>query len=134
VGTVSEHELVMTPPADAAVRYAEASGDMNPIHTDAEAAREAGLPGPILHGLYTMAQVARAAAASAGTGAFGVRRLSVDFRAVAFPEEELRIAARPAGERDGRAVVALSARQSGRRVVRNAEAEVETAREVDAAA
>ena len=43
------------------MRYAGASGDFNPIHIDEEFARQVGLPGRILHGLYTMAQVARAA-------------------------------------------------------------------------
>ena len=37
------------------MRYAEASGDLNPIHTDPEAARAAGLPGIILHGTCTLA-------------------------------------------------------------------------------
>lgn len=46
--------------ADQAVRYASASGDYMPIHLDDEAARAAGLPGPILHGLCTMAFCARA--------------------------------------------------------------------------
>ena len=41
-------------------RYAGASGDFNPIHLDDEFARSVGLPGRILHGLYTMALVARA--------------------------------------------------------------------------
>ena len=42
------------------VRYAGASGDFNPIHIDEEFAQQVGLPGRILHGLWTMAQVARA--------------------------------------------------------------------------
>ncbi len=41
-------------------RYAEASGDMNPIHTDPNVAKAAGLPDVILHGLCTMAFAARA--------------------------------------------------------------------------
>jgi acyl dehydratase len=45
---------------DQAVRYAPASGDFNPIHLDERAARSAGLPGTILHGLCTMAFCARA--------------------------------------------------------------------------
>ena len=42
------------------VRYAEASGDHNPIHQDDEIARSVGLPGVIAHGMYTMALAARA--------------------------------------------------------------------------
>ena len=48
------------------VRYAGASGDFNPIHLDDEFAQLVGLPGRILHGLWTMAQVARATTESAG--------------------------------------------------------------------
>lgn len=42
------------------VRYAEASGDGNPIHQDESVARSVGLPGVIAHGMYTMALAARA--------------------------------------------------------------------------
>ena len=36
------------------VAYADASGDQNPIHQDAAAARSAGLPDVIAHGMWTM--------------------------------------------------------------------------------
>ena len=36
------------------VRYADASGDQNPIHQSDEAALAAGLPGVIAHGMWTM--------------------------------------------------------------------------------
>ncbi|MGB0101289.1 MAG: MaoC/PaaZ C-terminal domain-containing protein, partial [Nocardioides sp.] len=42
------------------VRYAEASGDHNPIHQDEAVALSVGLPGVIAHGMYTMALAARA--------------------------------------------------------------------------
>lgn len=44
---------------DQAVRYAAASGDLNPIHTDEAVAVRAGLPRTILHGLCTLALAAR---------------------------------------------------------------------------
>ncbi|HEY5652216.1 MAG TPA: MaoC family dehydratase [Acidimicrobiia bacterium] len=44
------------------VKYAAATGDWNPIHWDHQAAREAGLPGTIVHGLLMTAWMARAAA------------------------------------------------------------------------
>ena len=50
----------VTPDKYLTVRYAGASGDFNPIHIDEEFATQVGLPGRILHGLWTMAQVARA--------------------------------------------------------------------------
>jgi acyl dehydratase len=36
------------------VAYADASGDQNPIHQDAEQARAVGLPDVIAHGMWTM--------------------------------------------------------------------------------
>jgi acyl dehydratase len=45
------------------VRYAEASGDDNPIHQDESVAASVGLPGVIAHGMYTMALAARAVTA-----------------------------------------------------------------------
>ena len=44
------------------VRYAEASGDHNPIHQDEQVATSVGLPGVIAHGMYTLALAARAVA------------------------------------------------------------------------
>jgi acyl dehydratase len=41
------------------VRYAGASGDFNPIHTDPEFAKKVGLDGTIAHGMYVMAQVSK---------------------------------------------------------------------------
>lgn len=41
------------------VRYAGASGDFNPIHTDPDFAKKVGLDGTIAHGMYVMAQVGR---------------------------------------------------------------------------
>lgn len=40
---------------DQTYRYAQASGDHNPIHVDENMAKMAGLPGIIVHGLCTMA-------------------------------------------------------------------------------
>ncbi|WP_193612875.1 MaoC/PaaZ C-terminal domain-containing protein [Nocardioides lijunqiniae] len=45
---------------DDLVRYAQASGDHNPIHQDEAVALSVGLPGVIAHGMYTMALAARA--------------------------------------------------------------------------
>jgi len=43
------------------VRYAGATGDWNPIHWDHDAARAAGLPGIVVHGLLMMSWLAQAA-------------------------------------------------------------------------
>src|SRR5919106_6668597 len=82
-------ELHVTPDAGLTRRYAEASGDPNPIHVDEEFAKKVGLPGVILHGLYSMAQVARAHTAVAGGDPRALKRLAVQFRGVGFPEQEI---------------------------------------------
>jgi acyl dehydratase len=46
--------------ADQTWRYAEASGDPMPIHTDEEFAKAMGFPGIIIHGLCTMAFTSQA--------------------------------------------------------------------------
>jgi acyl dehydratase len=48
------------------VRYAGASGDFNPIHWSDRAARDAGLPDVIAHGMFTMATAARVVTAWCG--------------------------------------------------------------------
>jgi acyl dehydratase len=60
------------------VRYAAASGDHNPIHTEEEIALAVGLPGVIAHGMYTLALAARSADAWAG-GPGRVRDLGAKF-------------------------------------------------------
>jgi acyl dehydratase len=104
-------------------RYAGASGDFNPIHIDEEFARAVGLPGRILHGLWTMAQVARAETEAAG-GPQHLKRLSVQFRGMGVPEQEV-IVSGTVREVDGdRAIVDTVAEQDGKQIIRNAEAEL----------
>ncbi len=117
-------ELRVTPDRYLTVRYAGASGDFNPIHIDEDFAKQAGLPGRILHGLWTMAQVARAQT-EAGGGPESLKRLSVQFRGVGLPEHEIVITGEVTRVEDRRAVVATVAEQDGNRIVRNAEAEIE---------
>jgi acyl dehydratase len=117
-------EMKVTPDAELTKRYAAASGDPNPIHTDEEFARNVGLPGCILHGLYSMAQVARANTAAAGGDPRNLKRLSVQFRGLGFPEQEITVTGTVKEERDGRLVVDTVAEQSGNAIIRNAEAEI----------
>ena len=115
-------ELRVTPDRYLTVRYAGASGDFNPIHIDEDFARQVGLPGRILHGLYTMAQVARAATA-AGGGPASLRRLDVQFRGMGMPEQELVVSGTVQEVRDdGVAVVELHCEQNGKRIIRAGEA------------
>jgi acyl dehydratase len=105
-------------------RYAGASGDFNPIHLDAEFARQVGLPGNILHGLYTMAQVARGMVAAAGGDPRSLRRLKVQFRGMALPEQEIVVKGTVRSAEDGRVVIETVAEQAGTQIIRNAEAEL----------
>jgi len=118
-------ELRTTPDRFLTVRYAGASGDYNPIHIDEEFARQVGLPGRILHGLYTMAQVARAQTEAAG-GPEKLKRLAVQFRGMGLPEQEITVSGTVREVRDGVAVVDTVAEQSGKQIIRNAEAELAT--------
>jgi acyl dehydratase len=119
-------ELRVTPDRYLPHRYAGASGDFNPIHLDAEFARSVGLPGNILHGLYGMALVARAATAAAGGDPRALRRLSVQFRGMGVPEREIAVTGtvREVDADGGRAVVALEASQEGSRIIRRGQAEI----------
>jgi acyl dehydratase len=107
-------DLKVTPDRYLPHRYAGASGDFNPIHIDAEFAKNVGLPGNILHGLYSMAQVARANAAAAGGDPRALRRLEVQFRGMGVPEQEITITTAPDGT--------VEATQGDNRLVRRGKA------------
>jgi acyl dehydratase len=70
------------------VQYAGASGDYNPLHTDATYAQEvAGYPGVFAHGMLTMGMTGRAVTDWVGDGqltAYGVR-----FTSQVWPGERL---------------------------------------------
>ena len=118
-------ELKVTPDKYLPYRYAGASGDFNPIHLDPEFAKQVGLPSNILHGLYSMAQVARACTQAAGGDPRSLRRLSVQFRGMGLPEQEI-VVTGTVRERDGKGVVIeTEATQAGNGIVRNAEADLE---------
>jgi len=117
-------EVRVVPDKYVTVRYAGASGDFNPIHIDEEFARSVGLPGRILHGLWTMAQVARAQTEAAG-GPEHLKRLSVQFRGMGVPEQELLVSGTVREADDGRVVIDTVAEQAGKQIVRNAEAELQ---------
>lgn len=75
---------------DQTYRYAEASGDHNPIHLDENVARMAGLPGIINHGMCTMAIAVKGAVNGlAGGDPTRVKRVSVRFSKPVLPGQEL---------------------------------------------
>jgi acyl dehydratase len=118
-------ELRVTPDKYLPHRYAGASGDFNPIHIDKEFATAVGLPSNILHGLYGMAQVARAMQRAGGGDPRALKRLSVQFRGMGFPEQEIVVTGTVRSVSGGRAVIETEAAQGENRIIRNAEAEVE---------
>ena len=118
-------ELRVTPDRYLPHRYAGASGDFNPIHIDPQFAQEVGLPSNILHGLYSMAQVARACTNAAGGDPRALRRLSVQFRGMGFPEHEMTITGSERQGAEGPTVVDVIAEQGGNQIIRNAEAELD---------
>jgi acyl dehydratase len=105
-------------------RYAGASGDFNPIHIDKEFATAVGLPSNILHGLWMMAQVARAHTQAAGGDPRALRKLSAQFRGMGFPEQELIVTGTVAEADNDKLVVDTVAEQSGNQIIRNASAEL----------
>jgi acyl dehydratase len=117
-------QLSITPDKYLTNRYAGASGDFNPIHIDEEFARAVGLPGRILHGLWTMAQVARAQTEAAG-GPATLKRLAVQFRGMGVPEQEVLVSGTVRESSDGHIVIDTVAEQAGKQIIRNAEAELE---------
>jgi acyl dehydratase len=117
-------DLAVTPDRYLTYRYAGASGDFNPIHIDDEFARSVGLPGRILHGLWSMAQVARAQTEAAG-GPERLKRLSVQFRGMGVPEQEVVVTSTVREVSDGVAIVDAEARQGDTRIVRRGIAEID---------
>jgi acyl dehydratase len=119
-------EVRVTPDKYLTARYAGASGDFNPIHIDEDFAKAVGLPGRILHGLWTMAQVARAQTEAAG-GPEHLKRLVVQFRGMGVPEQEVIVTGTVREASDGKVIVDTVAEQAGKQIIRNAEAELELA-------
>jgi acyl dehydratase len=116
-------ELKVTPDPYLTIRYAGASGDFNPIHIDERFANQVGLPGRILHGLWMMAEVARAHTDAAG-GPEKLRRLSVQFRGMGQLDQEIVISGNVTEVSDGVATVESEAVQAGKRIIRNGVAEI----------
>jgi len=101
------------------VRYAEASGDHNPIHVDEEVALAVGLPGVIAHGMYTLGLLARAVAS--WSGGAEVVDLGAKFTApVVVPEGdgvEVRVSGTVRSVEDGLATLALEVTCAGAKVL-----------------
>jgi acyl dehydratase len=115
-------ELKVTPDKYLPHRYAGASGDFNPIHIDKELATAVGLPTNILHGLWSLSQVQRAAINAAGGDPTKLKSLSAQFRGMGVPEQEITVTGEVTAVDGGEATIALEAEQDGTRIIRNATA------------
>jgi acyl dehydratase len=120
---VAERVLHVDP--DQTFRYRDASGDDNPIHVDEAAAKEAGLPGIILHGLCTMAMCSHVVVAEAAGGdPSALRRLAVRFSRPVVPGTDLVTTLYDLGELEGGRSYGFEAQSQGHTVVRDGRAEV----------
>lgn len=98
------------------LRYAAATGDWNPIHWDHGAARAAGLPGTIVHGLLMAAWMGRAAARFT-TGPHPLASLAVRFRSPLRPAVTSEVTGTVVGVDDDGAELELVLGSGGDRLV-----------------
>jgi 3-hydroxybutyryl-CoA dehydratase len=116
--------LVRTVTQEKINRYAEASGDHNPIHIDEDYARQTPLGGTVAHGMLVLAYASQAMAAAFGSDWLTGGRLDIRFRAAARPGDNLTVtstvrAVAPAEAGDGDDVTCdlLCANQDGETVL-----------------
>ncbi|HXZ87806.1 MAG TPA: MaoC/PaaZ C-terminal domain-containing protein, partial [Candidatus Binataceae bacterium] len=112
---------------DQTFRYAEASGDRNPIHVDHNVAKMAGLPGIIVHGLCTMAFTSKVMIDNLCAGdPTHLKRLRVRFSRPVFPGDTIATTVWPAGTRAGRHTFTYeTCNAEGLAVIRDGIAEVD---------
>lgn len=91
--------------------FAASSGDHNPLHLDAAVARAAGFDQPVVHGMLTMAFVARLFTRHFGAGC--VRALNTRFVGVALLGDTIELSATLVDTQHGVARYELGARTAG---------------------
>ena len=92
VGDELEERTLPPVNRDQLLKYAEASGDPNPIHLSDEAAEAAGLPGVIAHGMLTVATMGLLFSPYLDGGY--VKTFRSRFSGMVFLEDVLRVAGR----------------------------------------
>ncbi|ORX74095.1 hypothetical protein DL89DRAFT_253981 [Linderina pennispora] len=112
-----DHEGVPIIPADidgrlvskapnSALEYAAAAGDFNPIHTNAYIADHAGLPSPIIHGMWTSASTrAFIERYAANSQPERIRAYSTEFVDMVQPGDQLQTKLFHVGMKNGRMLV-----------------------------
>jgi 3-hydroxybutyryl-CoA dehydratase len=81
-------------------RYADASGDHNPIHVNEAFARARPFGGTIAHGMLVLAAISEMMAAAFGEAWLVGGKLRVRFRAPARPGDAITVSAKPQAARD----------------------------------
>ncbi|KAJ1942096.1 fatty acid synthase alpha subunit Lsd1, partial [Linderina pennispora] len=95
--------LMQTVAPRSARPYAEASGDINPIHTNPYMANYAGLPGTIIHGMWTAAATRALVEDAAAHGIPDrMRAYSAEFVDMVFPGDKLETKLHHIGMKNGR--------------------------------
>ena len=120
------HEHTFKVDEDQTFRYAEASGDPNPIHTDENIAKMAGFPGIINHGMCTMAMAVKGAVDElAGGDPTKVKRVAVRFSKPVFPGQELTTKFWKEGSGDGTTIYGFETyNPDGAAAIKNATVEI----------
>lgn len=107
-------EIVFGPlTRDDFVRYAEASGDDNPIHQDEEYARRSGAPTVFAMGMLNAGYVAHAASDWFG-GPQNLRRFKVRFTNRVWPGDEIVCTGKVVAIEDGVIKATIEARRRGK--------------------
>ena len=83
-------------------RYADASGDHNPIHVDERFARATPFGGMIAPGMLVLASISEMMTAACGEGWLTGGKLRVRFRAPARPGDTITASAKPQAAREGK--------------------------------
>lgn len=106
-------------------RYADASGDHNPIHVDEAFAKATPFEGTIAHGMLVLAGISEMMAAAFGPAWLSSGKLRIRFRAPARPDDTITVSAQaqtPRGE--GTYRYAVECRNQDGEVLINGTAEV----------
>lgn len=107
VGQVVEQVVVEDLTRTQIVQYAGASGDFNPLHTDATYATEvAGFPGVFAHGMLTMGMTGSVLTDLVGVAA--LRRFGGRFQAQVWPGDTLQVRAEVTEVDGGLATLSLA--------------------------
>ncbi len=115
-------------PRDITYKYAQASGDRNPIHTNENVAKASGLKGIIVHGLCTLSLTMRAIIECYLDGdPSKLRRLGSRFASPVYPGDILVIDGWEIGKQDEKTVLGfeVTRRDDDVKVLRNGIAEVD---------